>query len=604
MASYEAIYSGADDYLMPRYNPMKYETGIEGLGMSTDPRTANQLGELNLKLNPGMKHVEVGAIQGAVMESIPEQHLDEIRRVSKLTGVTLSLHAPIVEASGIGEGKWEEANRIAAEKQLESALLRAHKLDPKGNVPVTTHSSANIPELVPRYKEDGKEKITTLYVVDPETGKMGPIPYTKKFFPKEGEKGGEFNAEAPREFNEKEEIEKINKDMWSSQLADINRHSAYGEERIEMARERILRGNLPEDYITKIAKGEIDLSQIKDKEDEEKIKLAQRELTHGQIYLREAYRNLKNVFDSAYISSTGEDKEKLKKFANEISPMVKKGIEEDPRVLGQVLEKGLKVLGEIKKTPETYKPLQEFAVDQAAKTFANVATSAYKKFGDTAPILNIENPPAGMGLSRAEDLKAIIEKSREKFVENMQKEGVSKSQAKQAAEKLIGATWDVGHINMLRKRGYTEEDIIKQAETIAPFVKHVHLSDNFGLDHTELPMGMGNVPMKEVMAKLGEKGFEGKKIIEAGNWWQYFAEKGGGNPFKPSIEAFDSPIYTMAQGPYWSQLGGFGAYYMGHGPINPAVHHKIYGSGFEALPLELGGEIPGTQSRFSGTPNQ
>jgi hypothetical protein len=29
----------------------------------------------------------------------------------------------------------------------------------------------------------------------------------------------------------------------------------------------------------------------------------------------------------------------------------------------------------------------------------------------------------------------------------------------------------------------------------------------------------------------------------------------------------------------------------------------MYGSNFASLPEELGGQIPGTQSRFSGTPN-
>ena len=291
----------------------------------------------------------------------------------------------------------------------------------------------------------------------------------------------------------------------------------------------------------------IDVNQIKNEKEREVIKEAQREFIHGEIYLREAYTNLKSLFDLAYANSSSDDKEKLKKFANEISPIITKKIEQDPDSLRNVVEKGIKVLGEIK-APELWKPLQEFAVDKTSETFANVAVSAFKKFGDTAPVLNIENPPAGGGLSRAEDLKEVIEKSREKIAEKLREEGYSGGEAKRAAEKLIGATWDVGHINMLRKKGYSEKDIIKEAERIAPYVKHVHLSDNFGLDNTELPMGMGNVPIKEVMKKLGEKGFEGKKIIEAGNWWQYFADKGGGNPFKPSIEAFDSHIYSMKIG--------------------------------------------------------
>jgi len=155
-----------------------------------------------------------------------------------------------------------------------------------------------------------------------------------------------------------------------------------------------------------------------------------------------------------------------------------------------------------------------------------------------------------------------------------------------------------------KKKGYTEKDVIAETKKVAPFVKHVHLSDNFGLEHTELPMGMGNVPLDKVMKKLKKAGFDGQKIIEAGNWWQYFAEKGGGNPFRPSIEAFDSPLYSMKAGPGWSQLGGYGNYYIGHGPINPPMHHQMYGASFSTLPTELGGELPGDRSRMSGTPNQ
>ena len=54
----------------------------------------------------------------------------------------------------------------------------------------------------------------------------------------------------------------------------------------------------------------------------------------------------------------------------------------------------------------------------------------------------------------------------------------------------------------------------------------VHLSDNFGMEHTELPMGMGNVPLKEVMEKLGQKGYEARKIIEAGHWWRIHSLQG------------------------------------------------------------------------------
>ena len=604
MTTYETLYQGSDNIFMPKYVTSKYETNAGSLGMSLDPRTANQLSEINTKINPGIKHIEVSAISPEVMDSIPDIHLDEMRRLSQLTGVSTSLHAPIIEASGVGQkGGWEESNRIGAERQLSSSLIRAHRLDPKGNVSVTVHSTAQLPELITKIKVDGEQKTTGMLIINPETGKITTIEDQKKFFPKEGEKGGIFDAEKPRKFNTAEELDKINKDTWTSEVSDINRQVTYGQDILERVKKNY---PVPEDLYKEIARG-VDVNELEYEGDKEIFKDIQRDIVHGQIYLKGAYRELQKVFDNAYQNAlkdnNKEDIYKLKRYAEDITPMIKTGIDQDPQALSEVLEKGIKVLNEIKETPKIWREMNDFVIDQAAKSYGNAATAAYKEFHDTAPVLNIENPPAGQGLSRGEDLKNLVEASRKVVVENLKKDGMSDSEAKQAAKKLIGATWDVGHINMIRKMGYSEQDVVEETRKIAPFVNHVHLSDNFGLDHTELPMGMGNVPLKQMMEKLGEKGFEGKKIIEAGNWWQHFADKGGGNPFKPSLEGMNSPIYSIGAAPYWSTPPTFGAYYMGHGPINPAVHHRLYGSGFENLPLELGGEIQGERGRFSGTPN-
>ena len=248
------------------------------------------------------------------------------------------------------------------------------------------------------------------------------------------------------------------------------------------------------------------------------------------------------------------------------------------------------------KVPELYKPLEDFAIEKTATTFANVALNSYKKFKDTAPIISIENPPVGMGLSRGEDLRKLVDLARTKFVENAKNSGINEREATDQANKLIGVTWDVGHINMLRKYGYNEQDIVKESEKIAPLLKHIHLSDNFGFEHTELPMGMGNVPIKQIMEKLGDKGFEARKVIEAAGWWQHFKSA----PFQETLEAFGSPIYGMKMAPYWNQSIGVQGYFGGYGPMLPTVNYETFGSGFSSLPSELGGQRQTGRSRMSG----
>ncbi len=267
--SYESIYAGSE-FLMPKYTPLGYQNEIAHMGMSLDPRTANQLKEVNIKINPGLKHVEISGIQSQILESIPEEHIDEIRRIGQLTGVTTSVHAPIIEASGVGERGWEEINRLGAEKQLESALLRSNKFSKDGNVTVVTHSSASLPELSPKMKvinpETGKleEKPTSLWVVNADTGKFAQIEPEKRYFPEEGE--GKFEGERSRPFDPEKELVKRNKDMWTQQLSEVNRFATYGEEIIDRVKRQ---HDIPDEIFSYLAKGEA-IDKLGDNDEEKK----------------------------------------------------------------------------------------------------------------------------------------------------------------------------------------------------------------------------------------------------------------------------------------------------------------------------------------------
>jgi len=325
---------------------------------------------------------------------------------------------------------------------------------------------------------------------------------------------------------------------------------------------------------------------------------------NAEAYISDTHQQLQSLFSKAYEFGDKNQRQILKILSKNFV----KDLDRDPSTSGksqamQTLLQGLKQDGI---APEVNVPIEEFAIEQSAKTFGNTAFESYNKFKQNAPIISIENPPAGAAISTGEDLKKLVEKSREQFIERAKQEGVSESIAKKQAEKLLGVTWDVGHINMLRKQGATEKDILRETEQIKPLLKHVHLSDNFGFEHTELPMGMGNVPIKDIMQKLGKKGFEAKKIIEAASWWQHFSPAGGPqqSPFVPTLEAMGSPIYSMQMAPYWNQAQGFQqSYSSGMGMVLPDINFQTFGAGFSQLPAELGGQQQGAQgSRMSQTP--
>jgi sugar phosphate isomerase/epimerase len=623
MVSYESIYNGVESY-SPTYKPTGHQVSISNIGMAMDARTANQLGELRTKINPGQKQVEVGTVAADAWESVPNQHIDEMRRGMELTGVTPTFHAPVIEVAGLTQQGWDEIVREGAEKQLTSAVIRGNKLSKDGNVNITMHTSGGgLPDFQPisKSKDESGKTITRegeFWIINEQTGKYRQLPKSKKYL----SESGEFIPGQPVKDSQIEQLKQINKDQWVGSVAQINRMSEYAERDLKeafslrTAQEDISIYNLDEkkegeikEVLNFIYDKEYDPSKINNELIQTNTKDIKRSVERGKAYARESYGQLKQVFDTVYPTTSGEDRTKLDLFAKKIAPIIEGGMEKDPsKVIDfmKIVEEGSQVLNNIKEAPQIFKPMQDFVIDKTTDTFSNVALNAYKEYKDKAPIISLENPPAGGALSTGADVAKTVVKTREKFTEKLVKEfGMNESDAKRIAADKIGATWDVGHINMLKKFGYSDKDIVKETEKVAPYVKKVHLSDNFGMEHTELPMGMGNVPLKEMMKKVEKEGFKGPQIVEAGNWWQYFAEHGGGNPFMSSIEGLDSPIYAMKEGPSWNAYQPMGSYYAGQGAINPPQHHNLYGSGFTTLPQELGGQMPGGNSdRFSGTPMQ
>jgi hypothetical protein len=268
----------------------------------------------------------------------------------------------------------------------------------------------------------------------------------------------------------------------------------------------------------------------------------------------------------------------------------------------QLLETSIEKIRHVK-NPNLYVPIEEFAMKHSTNTFANVAWDAYEqayKKKKPAPIISIENLYPGMAFSSGKEMDSLITETRKKFVEKAKSEGMSESNAKKTAEKMIGMTLDVGHLNIYKKKGFKDEDLIKELKEMSKHVKHVHLTDNFGYTDSHLPPGMGNVPTKEMLEELEKKGFKGRKIVEAGGFVQHFQT----SPFPYALESLGSPVYSMHMAPYWNQINNlYGGYFGGYGMFLPSINYETFGAGFSQLPSELGGQRGGAQgSRMSGKP--
>jgi hypothetical protein len=575
------LYEGRYSTLSPEtYSPSGIYTGYRlpsgQLGAPTKPDTANQLTQVNMLLNQGIIPIEVGALNPEVFDAIPKEHFKEINRMAKLTGADISVHAPLIEASGIGEQGWSEAERQLAEQQLMDVVERTAPMNEKGGMSINVHSAVRIPGVEYTMTPEGAKE-DKIYVVNRDTGKVSAVfKSEEKYYPgREGLK----KVTAPRD-----ELDNLNATEWDNSISQLMHHKEDADTRIN---ENIRF---------------IPIETMKDiQKNPEKVRLlgpTQREaysrIVAASHFIQDAHQSLNGLFNKAYKFGTKEDKEKLKVAADKY----KKDLEKNPTLIGQsqAIENLTLVLQDMQ--PQTYQTVEDFALDKSAKTFANVAFHALEKYKDKAPTLNIENVFPGMAFSHSKELNQLIKRSREELVDRAIKKGYSKSKAEREAERIIGITLDVGHLNLARKKGYKEEDLMKEVAEIAKNVKHVHLTDNFGYGDTHLPPGMGNVPFKEIFQKLEQEGFEGKKIVEAGGWVQHF----GTSPLPYTLEAFGSPTYEG--GPYWNQTASlYEGYSGGFGRMLPQVHYETFGAGFSQLPTELGGQRPGAQgSRMSGKP--
>ena len=641
MTNYEGFYEGSFSSLSPDYgNFTGYRMSAAQLGFPGSPQTANQLGEAVNAAKQGVKAFEVAMLQGMTAEAIPKQHFSEMRALMKLTGVKPSVHGPMVDAAGFDDkGNWgKEEGRVQNERMMFDTIEKAAMLDSKGNVPVVFHSvGLGTPgaEFRPGKEEWGEKKGEAIMergaMVNRETGQVQATKREYRFRPKQPhllEKGRGKEGPAGVLFSAEGTIASANLGDWEGSLTEIAQMNKHAAELIGAAPLNL--GEYENAVITK--KGIIDVKtkeRLPDFDAETGQGASFDQMKKAGLFLENAELSFNSAFHKAYKYGSDKQKKELKELSENYSNSfdATEGKVWNPIMRQKILDKTLVRLGEITEdkakvvngeyvikngryirdedwgTPQVYQEINQFAMDKAATTFGNLAMKSYNKLGaDKAPVLAIEPFHPGAALSSTDDMIKLVKESRKNFAKQLvEDKNYSKGKAKDIAEEKIGVTWDVGHINMIKKYGFTDKDIAKQTKKITPMVKHVHLTDNFGFADSHLAPGMGNTPIKKILEELEKTGrfAEMRKITEAGAFVQHFKQ----SPHPLTMAAFGSPIYGMKAGPYWNQAHQIqGSYFGGYGTVNPQTHHSYFGAGFTTMPVELGGQMPGGQSRFGGTP--
>lgn len=586
------------------------------IGSTTSVQTSMQLAEVEARLREGLRVVEMGTIRPDVFEAIPREHFKEMHQLAKLAGAEVTVHSPVqIDPAGMSQRGWMgEQARQQSERQLKDVITRSMDINPDGNVPVVIHAAgADVPAR--EWVKDEKGKIVTsmLYAVNQDTGEMVPLKREKVIRPGEGEV-----IKSPEE-----RLKNINETQWENKQFEVVNILKESDKIIGE-----VEGTGGAEVVEALRRGQITENELRANPTlREAASNYERRVTQAKFYIEESQRRVADLYEKAHQTLEKEKDNKRKSAIKKVLEKIDEEWNSLPDNLEMIAEQKkkrgegdltrievlraeedlinstIRSLGELRKEnpPQLFKPVEDFARDHAAKTLSNVALHAKEeadKSGRKAPTLVIENVWPNIAFSTADELRGLIEESRAKVAtELVTKKGYEKERAEREAEKLIGATWDIGHINNLRKYGYEEKEIVEQTKKMGKMIKHFHLHDNFGYEDSHLPPGMGNVPLKKIFGLLKEQGYEGKAIIEAGA----FAAAFKASPQLYSMQALDSPIYGTGTG--WGSLPRYSSYFSSYGTFLPQQHFSMYGGGFSQLPTELGGRVGGPKGAgFSGSP--
>ena len=596
---------------------------LGNMGENTHPMQANQLLDLSQRLSTGQGKPMIITLKRDVWEVIPKQHFQEMYALSKLTGTEPTLHAPIIDPVGLTEQEGlSETHRQAEINLAKDVIYKAHVMSGDRNIPVTFHS--DVLGMGTRWKKGLKDPETGELVekelawgIDVKSGKPVPLKFDIQYGPPTPKDLAEGKTESVACFTPEKHIRTQNMSAFREEVSQLHdfqwRIDKLGRRMNELPadspqKEQMKRfANLLNDKI--IMHVDTLYDHFKDEDMKPNFeRFGEKGKKHEKAFYEvmekakkdneEINKRILNIEERYMSAKTNEEKKLLESL--EISEMGKRG---------KLWTGTFEDLERAGICPERIKLIEEVTMEKSADTFGELGRYSLMKVAkgnvDAAPIVAIENPPAmQFGFSRAEDLKQLIDASREAMAKKLvEKDGYSAEAAKSAANKLIGATWDVGHINFLKQGGYTDEDLVEETKKIAKDIKFIHLTDNFGSTDAHLPPGMGNIPIKDMMAEVEREGIRVPIAIEAGNFIQHHKE----SVWPATLEGLNSPIYEFSAQPSWGeQIGSYffkSSYGTGYGDILPSYHFQTYGAGFSGLPLALGAPPAGAEkSKFSETP--
>ncbi len=561
---------------------------------------------VNARIKQGVGYIDIpffgqgkGNKERYTPESISKKERRDIEELAKINDVKLSTHAStnIQGLAGMGQQGFEEKHREDTLKEIKKAVDFASDLQGGAVVFHTGEFPRNFSEQDwgDQFEQfPTQEERDVVHMVDERTGDIiGSVRKNKTVHEPKYKKGKDVQRNTPYTDAEGNVVHaddyvdaegnKIDPSDTEEMLKRVPLRSDDQEEgyfetkRLEWDdfKERAQEyGTSPEEEFYK--------SQIQ----EQILQARGQSFYHAQHYedMEEAYDEVKEAlefYEDLEEDIPEEEKWKIMQdagYGRAVGPSARQLVGPNRKTPREILESQLEQIQmqmkhthsssasadvraeEQKENLKHIKPIADYGVDKSADTIARAAEYAYQKTRQKDPEREIYVSPESFQPesygSHPDEMRELIEKSREQFVERMKtKNGIREDKARELAKEHIKGTLDTGHFNMWRQHFKGDEDMseeerdeafkewyINEVEDLvkSDMVGQVHITDNMGFDDEHLSPGQGNVPMDEVMDIIEEAGMD-DVIVEAGSF----------NPVDvvpETFEYFGSPIYGASAG--------------------------------------------------------
>ena len=486
-------------------------------------------------VNAGVQHIEIASLAqhgGSRSFGLSSSMTSEARRIAKLNGVTLGVHAsPFLNICGFENNGFSMETRSRAIREAKATIDFAYTIKAALVVIHPNSFPRPVSEIDPEvFSSDGAG---TYYLVDPRSEEIMSISEQESVFIPKQAKDAKGNLLWLLDRDRKHILDPVTGKSVPRLAVDPDgrirgEQISFAEYARRMKKEGNTISEAVKAFIHLQRAGEINraylqlmgaertLAEAQSRRDRLQDTLEYYRNLDGALPPEERYRLERTMHDSLNSSGIAVPSD-----VRSVRSLLEDELRDNQRIIEasrQSLVQGWPQLSGAIEQLRNVAVLKDYGLEKIAEAIAELGEYSIACADGNIIHLSIENlaSPYMYG-SCAKELLEIIKESRRLLAIRLQKNGYGESESKRLSASCVKATVDIGHLNLCRQfytGGSFNKWVVSQVKNLDDVISNIHLSDNRGMDDSHLLVGEGNAPIKEALSALPDLGYKGYVVIE------------------------------------------------------------------------------------------